>query len=117
MAAAAGSLLLLTVPGAGMTASILFGILGMAPAGVIMALAGQAVAPEKRALGMGIFFTLYYAIMTAGPPIAGAIFDAGGSAVGPLILGSILFVAVVPAARAFRLIQTGGHVEALKRGA
>lgn len=38
---------------AGLTASLLFGLVGRASAGVIMALAGQAVAPERRAFCMG----------------------------------------------------------------
>lgn len=109
MTVAVAALLLLSVPGAGLTASLLFGLLGMAPAGVIMALAGQAVPPEKRALGMGIFFTFYYAIMTAVPPMAGSILDASASPIGPLILGAILFAAVVPVALAFRLVQIGSR--------
>lgn len=51
MTAAAISLALLAVPGAGMPASLLFGLVGMAPAGVIMALAAEAVAPERRSAG------------------------------------------------------------------
>jgi hypothetical protein len=43
MSGAAVALVLLTVDGAGMGASILFGLVGMAPAGVIMALAGEAM--------------------------------------------------------------------------
>jgi hypothetical protein len=33
----------------------MFGLLGMAPAGVIMALTTQAMKPENRAVGMGLF--------------------------------------------------------------
>ena len=73
MTSAVTALLLLVVPGAGLAASLLFGLLAMAPAGVIMALAGQAMRPERRAFGMGVFYTVYYAIMTAVPPISGAI--------------------------------------------
>jgi MFS family permease len=58
MASAVLALMPLSVPGAGLAASLIFGLIGMAPAGVIMALAGQAVAPERRAFGMGIFLTV-----------------------------------------------------------
>ncbi|MBD3677342.1 MAG: MFS transporter [Rhodobacteraceae bacterium] len=109
MGAAVGALALLGVPGGGLWASLLFGLLGMAPAGVIMALAGQAVAPERRAFGMGIFFTLYYAIMAASPPVAGAIFDATGTANGSIVFGMTLFASVVPVVFAFRLIGARGQ--------
>ena len=107
MAGAVVALALLAVPGAGLPASLLFGLVGMAPAGVIMALAGAAVGPERRAFGMGVFFTVYHASMTAAPPVAGAIFDATGHPHGPLVLGMVLFAAVVPAALLFRHIETG----------
>lgn len=115
MAAAVAAVLLLSVPGTGLAASLLFGLVGMAPAGVIMALAGQAVAPEKRALGMGIFLTFFYAIMMAAPPLAGSIFDASASPIGPLILGAILFAAVVPVTLGFRHIQIGSRFRNLKK--
>ena len=108
MAAAVAALILLGVPQAGLTASLLFGLIGLAPAGVIVALAGEAIRPERRAFGMGIFFTVYYAIMTAAPPIAGAIFDATAHSQGPLVFGMVLFASVVPAALAFRYFKTGG---------
>ncbi|MBC00580.1 MAG: MFS transporter [Rhodobacteraceae bacterium] len=108
MTAAVASLLMLNIPGAGLPASLLFGLLGMAPAGVIMALAGEALPPQKRAFGMGIFFTVYYAIMTAAPPVAGSIFDATDSPYGPLVMGALLFAAVLPAALAFRFFKLAG---------
>ncbi|WP_425100235.1 CynX/NimT family MFS transporter [Tropicibacter sp. S64] len=105
MTAAAVALGLLGVPGAGLVASLLFGLVGMAPAGVIMALAGLALRPQVRAFGMGVFFTVYYAIMLATPPAAGAILDATGRAQGPIWLAMVLFAAVVPLAFAFKLIK------------
>lgn len=68
MTGAVLSLWLLGVPGASLGASLLFGLVGMAPAGVIIALAGLALRPQVRAFGMGVFFTLYYAIMMTAPP-------------------------------------------------
>jgi predicted MFS family arabinose efflux permease len=106
MAGAISALALLAVPGAGLPASLLFGLVGMAPAGVIIALAGAAMAPERRAFGMGVFFTVYYAIMTAAPPVAGAIFDTTAHPRGPLMLGMVLFAAVVPATFLFRHVET-----------
>lgn len=101
MGGAIASLLMLSVPGYGPGASLLFGMVGMAPAGVIMAMSGQALRPQVRAFGMGIFFTVYHAIMLVTPPIAGAILDATGSAQGPIWLAVILFALVVPLSIAF----------------
>lgn len=105
MGGAIVSLLLLSLPGAGLGASLLFGLIGMAPAGVIMAMSGQALRPQVRAFGMGIFFTIYYAIMLVAPPVAGAILDATNSTQGPIWLAIILFASVVPLAFAFQHIK------------
>ena len=117
MAGAVLALVLLSLPGAGLAASLLFGLVGMAPAGVIMALAGQAVAPERRAFGMGVFFTVYYAIMTASPPVAGWILDRTGAPDGAILFGAGLFALVLPAAVLFRMLKTGAIAAALKEKA
>ena len=46
-----------------MALSLAFGLLGMAPAGLIMALTAVAMAPHRRAFGMGIFFSAYFLLM------------------------------------------------------
>ena len=102
MGGAIGALLLLGVSGAGIGAGLLFGLIGMVPAGVITATAGQGTRPQVRAFGMGIFFTVYYAIMLLTPPAAGAILDATGNTTGPIWLAIILFALVIPIAAAFQ---------------
>lgn len=114
MGGAITSLFLLGAPGAGFGASVLFGLIGMAPAGVIMALAGQAVRPEVRAFGMGIFFTIYYAVMLVTPPVAGAILETTGNVQGPIWLAIVLFAAVVPLGLAYQYIQTVPHAGVAK---
>ncbi|WP_245306320.1 MFS transporter [Roseovarius aestuariivivens] len=109
MTGAVIALYLLNYPGAGLAASLLFGLVGMAPAGVIMALAGLALRPEVRAFGMGVFFTIYYAIMLATPPAAGAILDATGQPEAPIWLAMILFASVVPFAVTFKLLKSGSE--------
>lgn len=103
------ALWMLSLPQAGVAASLLFGLVGMAPAGVIMSLAGLALRPETRAFGMGVFFTVYYAIMLATPPVAGAILDATGRPNGSILLGMALFVSVVPLGLTFTRIKAGSH--------
>ncbi len=112
MAGAVIALVLLNIPQAGLAASLLFGLVGMAPAGVIMALTGEAMRPEQRAFGMGVFFTVFYAIMLVTPPIAGAIFDATGRAGGPIMFGAVLFAGVLTATLAFRHAKSVGPVPA-----
>ena len=114
MGGAITALLLLSVPGAGFGASVLFGLIGMAPAGVIMAMAGRAMRPQVRAFGMGIFFSVYYAIMLVTPTAAGAILDATGNARGPMWLAIILFAAVVPLGLAFQYIKNVPRVGVAK---
>jgi MFS family permease len=109
MGGAIVSLLLLSLPDAGLGSSLLFGLIGMAPAGVIMAMSGQALRPQVRAFGMGIFFTVYFAIMLVTPPVAGAILDATGSTQGPIWLAIILFASVVPLAIAFQHFKIQPH--------
>ena len=112
MAGAVIALVLLNIPQAGLAASLLFGLVGMAPAGVIMALTGEAMRPEQRAFGMGVFSTVFYAIMLVTPPIAGAIFDATGRAGGPIMFGAVLFAGVLTATLAFRHAKSVGPVPA-----
>ncbi len=113
MLGAVASLALFHRAGAGPLASILFGLVGMAPAGVIMALAGEAVPPERRAFGMGVFFTIYYAAMTACPPIAGWLFDTTASATPPIVFAALLFLTVLPATVAFGIVKRRGCAKVL----
>ncbi len=96
MAGAIIALWLLSQPGAALFASLLFGALGIAPAGIIMALAGMALRPEVRAFGMGVFFTIYYAFALAVPPIAGAMLDATGNPLSPIWLAMGMFMTIIP---------------------
>ena len=100
------ALALLAGDGNPLFSSLLFGLIGMAPAGIIMALAGEAMRPDRRAFGMGIFFTGYYAIMTVGPPIAGWIYDRSGNVFDPIIMSIALFGSVIFVYGMFRLIKS-----------
>jgi MFS family permease len=74
-------------------ASLAFGLIGAAPAGIIMALTAQAMAPERRAFGMGVFYSLYFVFMAIAPPVAGWLFDRSARADLALWFGAALFVA------------------------
>ncbi|MFO7856024.1 MAG: MFS transporter [Paracoccaceae bacterium] len=70
-------------------------------AGSIMAMPAVATRPESRSVGMGVFYAVYYAFMTVGPPLAGWMVDATGDPAAPFALSAALLVATALAALAF----------------
>jgi MFS family permease len=105
MVGAIGALGVLAVDGFGLTASLVFGLVGMAPAGVIMALTGEAMRPERRAFGMGVFLSAYFLINTVAPPIAGWIYDTTLDPFNPIIFGMVLFGSAILINAWFRTVQ------------
>jgi predicted MFS family arabinose efflux permease len=99
------SLALLAHVGWAVPLSLLFGLVGMAPAGLIMALTGAAMAPQKRAFGMGVFFSAYFVVTAPAPAIAGWLYDRSGDAFVPILFAIALFVLTLAAYFAFRLVQ------------
>jgi predicted MFS family arabinose efflux permease len=93
MAVAVASLLLLRHAEWAVGLSLAFGLLGMAPAGIIMALTAQSMAPQRRAFGMGVFLSIYFVIQTAAPPLAGWLFDRRGDAFAAIQFAAALFAA------------------------
>jgi MFS family permease len=70
-----------------------------------MALAGEAMGPQRRAVGMGVFFSLNFLLMAAAPPLAGWLHDQTGDPYRPLILAAALFAACIPIHLLFRRMQ------------
>jgi MFS family permease len=103
-----GALLLMQFTGLSVGLSVLFGLAGGAPAGVIMALTGEAMSPQRRAFGMGVFFSLYFVFMSLGPPMAGWLFDRSADPFVPILFAVLLFVGAALSFRLFRLLQRGG---------
>ncbi|MFO1134675.1 MAG: MFS transporter [Rhodoblastus sp.] len=65
------------------TPALAFAALGLVvglPAGPIMALPSLALKPAERAVGMGIFYTIFYLLMVLAPIAGGFIARAAGSA-------------------------------------
>lgn len=69
------------------------GMINGLPAGPMMSLPARVLRPETRAIGMGIFYTLYYGTMMLGPVIAGALAKWAGSAAIALDFGAALLLA------------------------
>jgi len=63
------------------------------PAGSIMSLPARVLAPATRAIGMGIFFTIYYIAMMLGPVIGGACAKWAGSAAAAFDFGVVALLA------------------------
>jgi predicted MFS family arabinose efflux permease len=102
MAAAILALLMLFFAPFAIPSSLLFGLMGIAPAGVIMALTGQAMRPENRAVGMGLFFAMFFFIQAPSPAIAGWLYDLSGNQIWPMIFAGVLFLLTAITNIAFR---------------
>ncbi|ANW01481.1 CynX/NimT family MFS transporter [Bradyrhizobium icense] len=72
---------------------IAIGAISALPAGPIMSLPARVLEPQTRAIGMGIFFTVFYVVMMLGPAIAGAIAKWAGSAAAALDFGTAALLA------------------------
>ncbi|MBR0826943.1 MFS transporter [Bradyrhizobium manausense] len=72
---------------------VALGIVSGQPAGPIMSLPARVLAPQTRAIGMGIFLTVFYAAMMLGPVVAGRLASWTGSASAALDLGAAVVLA------------------------
>ncbi|WP_369722900.1 CynX/NimT family MFS transporter [Bradyrhizobium sp. LLZ17] len=94
--AVAALLTWLTRSDAVITILVLIGLIGGHPAGPIMSLTARVLVPETRAIGMGVFYTLFYAAMMLGPAVAGRLAKSAGSAAVALDLGALAVLACPP---------------------
>jgi MFS family permease len=65
------------------------GMINGLPAGPMMSLPARVLRPETRAIGMGIFYTLYYCTMMLGPVVAGACANWTGSVAAAFDFGGL----------------------------
>ena len=89
----------------GLSLRLLFGLIGTAPAGIILALTAQSMTPHRRAFGIGVFFSSYFLITTPAPGIAGWLYDATGIAYWPIVFAAVLFLLAGVANAVFRYSQ------------
>jgi hypothetical protein len=59
---------------------VALGLISGQPAGPILSLPARVLKAQTRAIGMGIFYTLYYLTMMLGPVAAGACAKLSGNA-------------------------------------
>ncbi|MDP6404925.1 MAG: MFS transporter [Alphaproteobacteria bacterium] len=91
---------------------VVFGLIAGIPAGALMALTAEAVSPDNRGPGLGIFYTWYYVGMTLGPALAGWTRDSSGDPAAPVIFGAILLAGVMIFVGSLRLLQAAWPIEA-----
>lgn len=71
---------------------VVLGLVSGLAAGPIMALPAQILSAENRAIGMGVFLTIYYIAALVGPVFAGWVAELRGSAVVTFDLGAAMLV-------------------------
>jgi MFS family permease len=79
-----------------MSCALIFGILGSLQAGVVMAASTLSARPENRAVGMGLFYTIYYAGGALVPSACGMAADYVGKPEGGMLAGAILSSMAIP---------------------
>jgi MFS family permease len=72
---------------------VALGLVSGLPAGPIMSLPARVLAPATRAIGMGVFYTVYYAAMMLGPVVGGAYAKWAGSAAAAFDFGAVSVLA------------------------
>lgn len=76
--------------------AVAVGIVGSVHPGVIIALGTLSARPENRAVGLGLFYSLYYAGGTLAPALCGHAADVYGGPAGALLAASILSAMALP---------------------
>jgi predicted MFS family arabinose efflux permease len=84
---------------------MIFGVFVGPLSGAILSLPSKVLAPRDRAVGFGVFYTCFYALMAVGPPAAGYLQDLWGSPSAALIAGAGLLVAVPLLSLAFEWLS------------
>jgi MFS family permease len=76
--------------------ALLLGVVGSIQPGVTMAVGTLSARPENRAVGMGLFYTLYYLGGTLAPALCGMVADYSGRPEGGLLAAAFISVLAIP---------------------
>src|SRR5262245_50089663 len=85
---------------------VVLGLVAGLPAGPIMSLPSRVLPPPSRAIGMGAFYSVFYAAMVMGPALGGWFASLRGSAAAAIDLGALLLFACVPGIWLFHRLTT-----------
>jgi predicted MFS family arabinose efflux permease len=114
---AAISVLLLALPQTHHSA-LLLGLLGLAfglPCALIVGMPARVLVPESRALGMGVFYTVFYVVVSLSQPLAGWAGDATGDAAAPLVMANLFNLLGLAGVAAFALAARRARAAAIAR--
>jgi hypothetical protein len=70
-----------------------------------MALTGEAMARDKRAFGMGVFYGAYFLLVAPAPAAAGWLYDWSGDVFVPILFAIAMFILTFAANVTFRVVQ------------
>ena len=73
--------------------TVALGLVCGMPAGSIMSLPARVLQPATRAIGMGLFYTVYYAVMMVGPVVGGGYAKLAGGAAAAFDFGAVMVLA------------------------
>ena len=76
--------------------AVVIGVIGSFHPGVIMAVGTLSAKPENRAIGMGLFYSMYYAGGAVVPAFCGWAADMVGGPEGALLAGAVVSALAVP---------------------
>jgi predicted MFS family arabinose efflux permease len=79
-----------------LASAVMFGVLGSVHPSVIMAAGTLSSRPENRAVGMGIFYTTYYAGNALAPALCGHAADLAGGPGGALYAAAAIGLLAIP---------------------
>jgi predicted MFS family arabinose efflux permease len=87
--------------GTGLTGSaiswaLVVGLLGSVHGGVIIALGTLSARPENRAVGMSLFYTIYYGGNSVGPSFCGWVADRIGNPAGAMLAAALISSVAMP---------------------
>jgi MFS family permease len=92
--------------GASLVVFMLIGLLLALPAGLIMALPGKSVRPERLAIAMGIYFTCHYGGIGLLSAMAGVTRDVTGSPAAPLWFAGAMLIFATAMLLQYRVLHT-----------
>lgn len=90
-------------------AFVALGLVGGLSAGPIMSLPARVLAPQLRAVGMGIYFTLFYLFVVSAPIVAGSLSSRIGTAAAAFDFGALMLALCFPAYWVFN--KLAAHVK------
>lgn len=104
---AVATALLIALPsiGAAWLGLLLLGVVAGAVPGPLTSLLPRAVSAERLAVGLGISYTVFYAVMAATQPAAGLARDLTGDPAAPIRFAAVSMATTVLGLAAFRLIE------------